>query len=235
MPQAISLQTLRDRVRRYHIRQSDEYHSDSRWGDRFRPAGWIPPRPDAPRIVHQEFRFRADGSRDGIAHLSDGSKVAIPSRRLVLPGAVRRGLDGWWLIEDLEDYARSIGLLDDDETVDHTPWCSRCKSREPVRIVEGRKNPTTGDWEYVRVEPARYLRQCRRCYDWSDATRRDPWRCTDCRRPIDEDARSLIGRDMLSRCSRCHEAKLGRERRKRRSDGQQSPLSPFWNRPWSNV
>ena len=223
----VTLRSLLSRVRRYHARLGDEYQSDLRWGDSFRPAGWTPPRPDAPRIIHQEFRVRADGTREGIAHLSDGSRIAIPNRRPEPPGPIRRGAHGWWVVEDVEQYARSIGLLDDDETVDYTPRCSRCKSREPVRIVERRRNATTGAWEYVPVEPARYLRQCRRCYDWSDGTRRDPWCCTDCRRPIDEDARSILGREMLSRCSRCHEAKLARELRKRRRDAQYNPLSPY--------
>jgi len=104
---------------------------------------------------------------------------------------------------ELEALARKFHVLRRNEHLGEPPVCSRCKQR----VAEM-------DWT------GGYLRQCSRCYEWSRSTRRDPSRCTNCRRTKD----NLAIQRELSRCTECHEAKLAREKRYRF-------LTPIWERP----
>jgi len=137
-------------------------------------------------------------------------------------------------IRNLEGYAREVGVLHPDETVDHAPRCSRCKSRTPIR--RRRWNYEQAGW--VLVEPPQYHRQCERCFVWSRATRHDPLRCLDCRRWVDPAIEALSEEDRefyrrhggrgIRRCQACNGSKLTREQRQREIDGQYNPLSPYF-------
>jgi hypothetical protein len=104
---------------------------------------------------------------------------------------------------DLETLARKFRVLRHNEHLGDPPLCSRCKRR-------------VADMHWT----GGYLRQCSRCYEWSRSTRRDPTRCTNCRRTKDKPAQ-VKG---ISRCSECHTTKLERERNDRF-------LTPPWERP----
>lgn len=104
---------------------------------------------------------------------------------------------------DLETLARECRVLRRSEHLADPPRCTRCKSRVAELGWSGG-----------------YLRQCSRCYEWSRTTRRDPSRCTNCRRTKDKQA---LERG-LSRCTECHTTKLDREWNERF-------LTPAWERP----
>jgi hypothetical protein len=89
------------------------------------------------------------------------------------------GRTGW--ITHEEAVARELGVIAADEVVDHTPKCTRCKTRTPARRM-GWVWGADGKAAIVPIEPPRYHRQCERCTAWSRATRRDVLRCLDCRR-----------------------------------------------------
>ncbi len=131
------------------------------------------------------------------------------------------------IVRNLEGYARDVGVLRDGETVDHTPRCSRCKSRVPERWKRWVRTDT-GDVDFVPVEPPRYHRQCERCVAWSRATRRDPTRCLDCRRGLDPD---VLPQFRTRRCELCRDAKLNREYRARQIEGATNPNSPWFGAP----
>jgi hypothetical protein len=125
-----------------------------------------------------------------------------------------------------EAYARAIGVLRNGETVDHSPKCSRCKTRTPGRRMQWIW--ADGDLNAVPVEPARYHRQCERCMEWSRETRRDPKKCLDCRRRIQSD---LPVRFRIRRCDHCQNRKLNREFRARQIEGATNPNSPWFGSP----
>jgi hypothetical protein len=111
---------------------------------------------------------------------------------------------------DLESLAHEIGVLHPSEHLAEAPLCTRCRSRAAVL-----------DWT------GGFLRQCSRCYEWSRSTRRDPTRCTSCRRTKDKPAQARG----VSRCSECHETKLERERNDRflMPPWERVPRPSFWN------
>jgi hypothetical protein len=138
-------------------------------------------------------------------------------------------------VQDLESYARDIGVLHPDEIVDSTPRCSRCKSRVPERRTQLARTHTgdlmwtdTGDFMRIPVEPPRYHRQCERCIVWSRASRRDPTKCLDCRHLLDP---HVLPQYRTRRCERCRDAKLNREYRARQIEGATNPNSPWFGAP----
>jgi hypothetical protein len=116
----------------------------------------------------------------------------------------------WVIAGDLEDLADELGVLAEGEHLADAPMCSRCRS-----------------WEVAIDTWGQYAKQCERCTTWSRATRADPNRCADCRKPFPplppghfegaQPGGAYAGESFFhragregSRCSRCYTARKDR-------------------------